>query len=84
MEIRCDCRPLDLFTAIHCALIVNELVSNCLKHAFPDGTTGEVTIALHRINGTYELTVADMVWGFPQIWTFGRPTRWYAARYHIS
>ncbi len=46
-------------TAIPCALIINELVSNSLKHAFPDGATGEVTIALHQINGTYELTVAD-------------------------
>jgi len=52
-------------TAIPCALIINELVSNSLKYAFPDGRTGEATIALHRINGTYELTVADNGVGLP-------------------
>jgi PAS domain S-box-containing protein len=35
---------LGLDTAIPCGLIMNELVLNALKHAFPDGRTGEVTI----------------------------------------
>jgi len=52
-------------TAIPCALIVNELVSNSLKHAFPDGPAGEVTIALQRANGAHTLTVADNGVGFP-------------------
>jgi len=57
-------------TAIPCALIINELVSNSLKHAFPDGATGEVTITLHQINGTYELTVADNGEGLPPNFDF--------------
>jgi len=52
-------------TAIPCALIINELVSNCLKYAFPDGRTGEVTIALQRANGAHTLTVADNGVGIP-------------------
>ncbi len=52
-------------TAIPCALIINELVSNSLKHAFPDGRTGDVTVALQRANGAYTLTVADNGVGFP-------------------
>ena len=35
---------LGLDTAIPCGLIMNELVLNALKHAFPEGRTGEVTI----------------------------------------
>jgi len=57
-------------TAIPCALIINELVSNSLKHAFPDGAPGEVTIALHQINGTCELTVADNGVGPPPNFDF--------------
>ena len=52
-------------TAIPCALIINELVSNSLKYAFPDGRTGGVTVALQRANGAYMLTVADDGVGFP-------------------
>ena len=52
-------------TAIPCALIINELVSNSLKYAFPDGRTGGVTVALQRANGAYTLTVADDGVGFP-------------------
>ena len=57
-------------TAIPCALIINELVSNSLKHAFPDGRTGEVTIAIHRINGRYELTITDNGVGPPPDFDF--------------
>ena len=52
-------------TAVPCALLINELVSNCLKHAFPDGRTGDVTVALQRANGAHTLTVADNGVGFP-------------------
>ena len=36
----------DVNTAIPCGLIINELVSNSIKHAFPDGRTGEINIKL--------------------------------------
>ena len=52
-------------SAIPCALIINELVSNLLKYAFPDGRTGTVTVALQRANGAHKLTVADNGVGFP-------------------
>jgi len=52
-------------TAIPCALIINELVSNSLKHAFPDGAIGEVTIGLQHADGSYTMTVADDGVGFP-------------------
>jgi len=38
--------PLDMDIAIPLGIIVNELVSNSLKHAFPAGKTGEIHISL--------------------------------------
>jgi two-component sensor histidine kinase/sensor domain CHASE-containing protein len=37
---------LDADTAVSCGLLVNELVSNCLEHAFPDGRSGRVSIGI--------------------------------------
>ncbi len=38
----------DVDTAVPLGLIVNELVSNSLKHAFPDRKTGKIRIKLYR------------------------------------
>jgi PAS domain S-box-containing protein len=56
--------PLD--TAIPLGLILNELLSNCLKHAFPGDGNGEIRIMLRRLaeNG-YELLVGDDGVGLP-------------------
>jgi PAS domain S-box-containing protein len=52
-------------TAIPCGLIINELVSNSLKHAFPD-KQGEILVNLHRDNGKFTLIVRDDGVGFPE------------------
>ena len=57
--------PLGVDTAIPCGLIVNELVSNSLKHAFPHGK-GEITVMLHSLNGYTELSVTDNGIGLPE------------------
>ena len=56
---------LNLDQAIPCGLIINELVSNALKHAFPEGLTGEIDIQLYP-NGEdqYILIVQDNGVGF--------------------
>jgi PAS domain S-box-containing protein len=58
---------LDINTAIPCGLLINELISNALKHAFPDGKSGKIHISMHPIKGNeVELIVSDNGVGFPE------------------
>lgn len=56
---------LDLDRAIPCGLIVNELVTNAFKHAFPGERSGEIRIELSAQDGEIELVVVDDGVGFP-------------------
>ena len=57
---------LTLDTAIPTGLIVNELVSNSLKYAFPDNQKGNIFVSLKRKeDGTNVLAVEDDGVGFP-------------------
>ncbi|HQL83040.1 MAG TPA: PAS domain S-box protein [Spirochaetota bacterium] len=52
--------------AVPCAMIVNELVSNALKYAFPDGRRGTVSVMFSREeDGKNALAVADDGVGMP-------------------
>ena len=62
---------LDLDRAIPCGLIVNELVTNAFKHAFPDGRCGEICIELHVDNDDFHLVVADNGVGLPDGFDLG-------------
>ena len=54
-------------TAIPLGLIINELVSNSFKHAFPDNRTGEIMVDISRIDDTqYRLIISDNGIGFIQ------------------
>jgi two-component sensor histidine kinase len=56
--------PID--QAIPCGLIVNELLTNCLKHGFPDGRAGTISIVLQELpDGRRELSVFDDGVGIP-------------------
>jgi two-component sensor histidine kinase len=58
---------LDLNSAIPCGLIVNELVSNSLKHAFPDSRTGKIKIVMKPFKkNEIELTASDNGVGLPR------------------
>lgn len=57
---------LEIDQAIPCALIINELATNAMKHAFPKGRQGRVTVALKTSGtGKLRLTVADNGIGLP-------------------
>jgi len=56
---------LDINTAIPAGLIINELVSNSLKHAFPDGRKGEIFIAIHKQDHTITILFKDNGVGIP-------------------
>jgi two-component sensor histidine kinase len=74
-EIHVEEISLNINTLIPCALIVNELVSNALKHAFPDAArlvdeteaVGELRIDLRRVNNRqFILSVSDNGIGLPK------------------
>ncbi len=57
---------LDINRAIPCGLIVNELVSNALKYAFPGEKRGELEVRMFKDEaGKYHLIVRDTGIGFP-------------------
>ena len=69
VALRLDLTPaaVELDQAIPCGLIVNELLSNSLKHGFPDGRRGATFVRLHRLEtGTgLRLEVGDDGVGLP-------------------
>ena len=66
LDLKVDSVPMNLDVAIPCGLIINELVSNALKYAFPDGRGGEIVIRFCDENGQgLGLTVRDDGIGFP-------------------
>ncbi|MCK4330464.1 hypothetical protein KAX02_11560 [candidate division WOR-3 bacterium] len=69
LKIETDDVFLGIDQAIPCGLIINELVSNSLKHAFPETWQGkaEIKIALHQIKSEkIELIVSDNGVGIPE------------------
>jgi PAS domain S-box-containing protein len=66
LKLDVDRAYLDINAAIPCGLILNELVLNALKHAFPGERKGEIIVELHENEGgTIRLTVRDNGVGFP-------------------
>lgn len=57
---------LSIDLAIPCGLILNELISNSLKYAFPPGKKGMITIRFRYLNNGYEILVSDNGIGFPK------------------
>ena len=67
VESHFDAIRLKADTAVNCGLILNELLSNVMKHAFPKGSGGSVRLSLVKTSGNnLELRVSDNGCGIPQ------------------
>ena len=64
METTIDSMQLDIDHVIPIGLILNELISNALKYAFPENE-GTIFISLHKTNVTLVLKVSDNGIGLP-------------------
>lgn len=66
LDIDVDKVDLNIDQAIPCGLIVNELLTNAVKYAFPDeGKSNRISIKVTEHNGGVEITVSDNGIGLP-------------------
>ncbi len=73
LEIEVGDVRLDINSAVPCGLLISELISNALKHAFPKGRKGTVSIRLRREkDGSVKIKVADDGVGLPESMDFRR------------
>lgn len=68
VELETELSPVTLVMdqAIPCGLILNELISNALKHAFPGGRSGKIRIELELEGRTVRIRVTDNGVGVPK------------------
>ncbi len=69
VEVSIEAEEIDLpvHLAIPCGLILNELLSNAFKYAFPDGRNGKIEVAFRRLpSGELFLSCADNGAGIPE------------------
>jgi len=61
IELKCAMPPLELDVdmAVPIGLIVNELLTNAMKYAFPEGCSGQITVDLRKVDSCLQLTVKD-------------------------
>lgn len=66
IDINTDGSDIDIQKAVPVGLIINELITNALKYAFPEGRAGELTVRIEPAPGDrLKLTVADDGVGLP-------------------
>ncbi|MBW4641695.1 MAG: PAS domain-containing protein [Goleter apudmare HA4340-LM2] len=65
IHLNIDKSSLKIDTAIPCGLIINELISNAIKHAFINSNRGDIYVSFLDLNhGKYSLNVSDNGVGF--------------------
>ncbi|MEQ8523180.1 PAS domain S-box protein [Gracilimonas sp.] len=66
LSISCEPFLINVNQAIPCALILNELITNSVKHAFPTDTKGTITINVTMADNIISLEVKDDGIGLPE------------------
>lgn len=76
VEINIDAAPIKLTVnqAIPCGLILNEIITNAHKHAFPDQSQGTIDISLTQQGKNITLKIADDGIGIPDKTSLDNPT----------
>lgn len=69
-----DDATLELERAVPYGMLLNELVSNACKHAFPPPDTGIITIGIQRNGNDVEFVIADNGRGLPEGFDFRKAT----------
>jgi two-component sensor histidine kinase len=59
LRLSVENRPIALQRGVALGLIINELLTNALKYAFPDGRAGEIVVEFGQCDENYRLTVRD-------------------------
>ncbi len=62
---------LGLDFAVPCGLIINEVITNSLKYAFPPGQTGQIHVIMRKIEDHIEMALGDNGVGLPEGLTIG-------------
>lgn len=72
--ISVEVQPLQLSSshAISLAMLTHELITNALKHAYPEGEPGPIHVSLKRVRDAIELRVADEGRGLPEDFQIGQ------------
>jgi two-component system response regulator len=66
LELDAEEIHLTLDGAIPFGLLINELLSNNLKHAFPGNRQGTIAVSIHRVEGAVKMVVQDDGVGLPE------------------
>lgn len=66
LTLQVEDMQMDLKRAVPLALILNELITNAMKYAYPGGAQGNIRIGLKRADGGIILSVSDNGVGLPR------------------
>jgi len=77
LDLAIDNVALPVDKAIPCGLILNELITNSLKHGFPNGRRGAIRVDLGKVaKGQLQLSVKATAWVCPPGLIFARLRHW--------
>jgi PAS domain S-box-containing protein len=74
LSVDSDAVELPIEIALPCGMIINELLTNVFKYAYPDGQQGTVVVKVTRRNAGMQLQVADDGVGLPDSINLEKPT----------